>query len=212
MSLKRARNDRPATVGLVRKIDVMDGVATPVHDELRRMIVSKYAIQKSGWVCDVTIGELTDWISEGPESTPKIILEYCERPMTWTGLEQTNQILSQDDKRVMSKVISSLMQGCNFSGDVDLSIQQGEARMMGGRKKIGSIVAFVHGKCNMKLGQTITCEDGMQVNEISWEMLPTEQKRHFASLCVPLFLFDRLTLENEATIVAANWDGFFDAP
>jgi len=95
---------------------------------------------------------------------------------------------------------------------VDLSIQQGELRMMCGRKKIGSIVAFLQGKCNMKLSQTITCEDGTQLDEISWAMLPVEQKRHFASLCVSIFLFNRLTLENEATIVAANWDGFFDSP
>ena len=212
MSLKRARNDPSALVGLVRKIDVIGGVASPVHDELRRMMVSKYALQKSGWVCDITISEIIEWILDGPESTPKIILDYCERPMTWTGLEQTNEILSPDDKRVMSNVISSLMQGSYFSGDVDLSIQQGELRMMTGRKKIGSIVAFLHGKCNMTLSQTITCEDGTLVDEISWAMLPTEQKRHFTSLSVSIFLFHRLTVENEATIVAANWDGFFDAP
>jgi len=109
MSSKRARNDPSATVGIVRRIDVMDGVTTPVHDELRRMVVSKYALQKSEWVCDITIGEIMEWISDDPESTPKIILDYCERTMTWTGLEQTNEILSQDDKCIMAKVVSSLM-------------------------------------------------------------------------------------------------------
>jgi len=212
MSLKRARIDLTGAVGLVRSIDVIEGQASRVHEELRRMIVSKYAIQTSGWVCDLTINEIVSWASDGPDCTPDIILKYCEGPMLLTGLENIKVALNEADKLVMSNMISALMQGFDFTGDVDLSINQGQVRMMGGRKKISSILAFVYGKCNMKLGRTITCDDGTQVDEISWAMLPAEQLRHFASIKVPFFLFNRLTVENEKTIVAANWDGFFEKP
>jgi hypothetical protein len=132
--------------------------------------------------------------------------------MLWIGLESTEMVLSQSDKNSMAIMVSAIMQGCDCSLDVDLSMNRGEARMMRGRKKISSLLAFVRGDCNMKLNQVITCHDGVQVDQISYNMLPVEEKFHLHQMKIPFFLFDNLSDENERMIVAANWDGFGDAP
>jgi len=206
MSAKRARNDKKGSE--LRLEHVMDGVPSVVHDELRRMCVSRFAIQTSGWSCFVTAGDINTWYTDGPAGTPRVIDGYCDRQLLWTGLERTDMVFCRADKNIMSGIISAMMQGCHFCGDVDLSINRGEARMLGGLKTITSVLAFVRGDCNMKFNNAITCRDGIVVDEISYEMLPIDEKRHFLGLEVPFFLFDRLTVENEAMIRNANWDGF----
>ena len=217
---KRARADSESdlcmcalrTVGIARAADVDDSVVTPVLEEIRRMCVSGLSLQKFGTPLYISVSDVVEWSANGHMSTPENIQEVFGRSLVWTGLEDSAMVLAYADLHVMAQTVSGLMRGCIFSGDVDVSINRGEARMLGGRKKIGSILAFVRGACNMKLSRVITCDDGSKVDEISFALLPADEKEFFLGIKVPFFCFHNLCVDTEKTIIEANWDGFGDAP
>jgi len=215
---KRARFDSVErlyavrTVGIVRPVDVGGTVVTQVLEELKRMCVSGLSIQKSGEAVYITVADVVQWSTKGQSHTPDNLQELFGRSLVLTGLEDIDVVLPYADRHVMAQTVSGLMRGCLFSGDVDLSINRHEARMLGGRKRIGSILAFVRGHCNMKLGNVITCEDGSKVDEISFALLPEDEKDFFLTIKVPFFCFYNLCVDTEKTIIEANWDGFGSAP
>ena len=200
------------TVGVARPMDVDERVITPVLEEIRRMCVFGLSIQRMGTPVYISVADIVEWSKKGHISTPDTLLEVCGRTLLWTGLEDCDMILGRADLHVMAQTVSALMRGCNFSGDVDLSINRSEARLMNGRKKIGSILAFMRGDCNMKLSRVVTCDDGSKVDEISFALLPADEKEFFLSIKVPFFCFHKLCVDTEKQIVQANWDGFGDAP
>jgi len=196
------------TAGIVRPVDVDGTVVTHVLEELERMCVSGLSIQKSREAVWITVADVVQWSANGQTHTQ----EFFGRSLLWTGLEDSYIVLSHADLHVMAQTISGLMRGCIFSDDVDLSINRHEARMLGGRKKIGSNLAFVRGDCNMKLGKVITCEDGSKVDEISFALLLADEKDFFLTIKLPFFCFYNLCVNTEKTIIEANWDGFGSAP
>jgi hypothetical protein len=218
--LKRARGDsgefisqshRPAA-GLVRGVDVDCSGVTPVLEELRRMCVSGMSFQKTGYALWMTVDDVLQWIANGHTHTPEDIQKHFGRTLVLTGLEQDNMNFSQADFDVMAHTVSALMRGCLFLGDVDLSINRGEARLLGSRKRITSILAFIRGDCNMKLGRVITCDDGSKVDEISFALLPDDETEFFMSIRLPFYCFYNLCPETEQNIIRANWDGFGLSP
>ena len=201
-----------AAAGLVRAVDVDCSSVTPVLEELRRMCVSGMSIQKTGYAFWTTVLDVVQWSVKGKTHTPDEIQEHFGRTLVLTGLEDNDMVFSQADLHVMAHTVSGLMRGCIFSGDVDLSINRGEARLLGSWKKITSILAFVRGDCNMKLGKVITCDDGSKVNEISFALLPDDEKEFFYSIRLPFYCFYNLCPDTEQHIMCANWDGFGLSP
>ena len=212
--LKRPRdnNDRamcpPCSVGQVRACDVDCSVVTPVFEELRRMCISGLSIQKTGYALRLSVADVVLWITKGHTHTPDEMEEFFGHTLMLTGLEDSDLELSRDDLQLMAQTVCGLMRGCIFSGDVDLSINRAEARLLGSRKKLGSILAFVRGDCNMKLGKVVTCGDGNKVDEISFSLLPQDEKDFFLSIQLEFFCFYNLCADTENTVIKANWDGF----
>jgi len=196
------------TAGIARPVDVDDSVVTPVLEEIRRMCVSGLSIQKLGTALCISVADIVQWSANGHIFTPDNIQKVFGRTLVWTGLEDSAMVLAHADLHVIAQTV----RGCIFSGDIDLSINRGEARMLDGRKRICSILAFVRGDCNMKLSRAITCDDGSKVDEISFALLPAEEKEFFLSIKVPIFCFHNLCVDTEKNIVEANWDGFGSAP
>jgi len=211
---KRARGEDRAAAhcGVARAVDVECSGATPVLEELRRMCVSGMSIQKTGHALWMTVLDVVQWSVKGHTHTPDEMQEHFGRTLVWTGLEDADMVFSRGDLHVMAATVSGLMRGCIFSGDVDLSINRGEARLLGSWKKITSILAFVRGDCNMKLGRVVTCDDGSQVDEISFALLPEDEKEFFFSIRLPFYCFYNLCPDTEQRIMCANWDGFGIAP